>query len=682
MTTLTETPYKNFFEFDELEGSDEIENSNLEETFYEEDKLSRSNSSEKPLELSESLHNLEEQQKLRNHWRQKKEQKEKREMQKFYSAKEALERNRTKSCDFKEAKKKSEKKPNSTRDNRMAKNNQKRRIAKEEKIKERSFPKEGTSPPFRSHSVGSGGSEETRNKPALMFSLWQQEKKSDSSTRSLNGKNSIPSWSPSLIDLHSAVFLPNNSFSVGEIVLVPRTRGGFSYGQIKKQTFRSHCFFDPQIPHKSLVWRVVYPSNGKHLFKDLPPSYVGKLKNGVNRDQVLHEDNTLESDCIVGKKASLKDLQNVVFSSQCHFKVGEIVLVPRSRGGFTYGRISRDTKQNCFNTSIDKTHPLNAWRVIVSEENPTNVTRKDLAAGLIGKIHLLGNGQVPDTVPTINETESVSPRKETSDIEEKEKKSLSVEDEEPEEDIVLWKGRDHDNSPVEKSPETPKDPSPEVSQSEGKELSTSDPGPSIRVEDTEIPISQIGGLLPVNKDQLLKNLMKKKLTAPKKEVPKHLIVIDGPNVAKRHGKETEFSAKGIKIAIDYWIERGHDAIAFIPEHYVKRKPGQSVTLQEFYPKANNVPLLLELINEGKLVLTPPQDYDDSYCIEYAMRHNGVIVTNDRYWDHVDKQREEKGERARKEARKWIRDHTMSFTFVRDEFLPNPNFKFPPLKSKS
>ena len=38
--------------------------------------------------------------------------------------------------------------------------------------------------------------------------------------------------------------------------------------------------------------------------------------------------------------------------------------------------------------------------------------------------------------------------------------------------------------------------------------------------------------------------------------------------------------------------------------------------------------LQELEHDGILYTTPSQDYDDSYQIEYARRHGGVIVTND------------------------------------------------------
>ena len=163
-----------------------------------------------------------------------------------------------------------------------------------------------------------------------------------------------------------------------------------------------------------------------------------------------------------------------------------------------------------------------------------------------------------------------------------------------------------------------------------------------------------------NKITKINNLME--------EEKKQLIVLDGPNVAKKHGKDQEFSTDGIKIAINYWNERGHDCLAFVPEHYVRRKPGQTVTLKEFMPKASNLTLMNELIDKGNVILTPPQDYDDIYVINYAMKHNGCIVTNDRFWDHIEKS-QEKGMKAKREMQKWIRDHTISFTFVRDEFLP-------------
>lgn len=35
--------------------------------------------------------------------------------------------------------------------------------------------------------------------------------------------------------------------------------------------------------------------------------------------------------------------------------------------------------------------------------------------------------------------------------------------------------------------------------------------------------------------------------------------------------------------------------------------------------ADNINMLQELVDSGSVVVTPPQDYDDSYSIEYGKR---------------------------------------------------------------
>lgn len=155
-----------------------------------------------------------------------------------------------------------------------------------------------------------------------------------------------------------------------------------------------------------------------------------------------------------------------------------------------------------------------------------------------------------------------------------------------------------------------------------------------------------------------------------------LIVIDGPNVAKCHGKDKRYSSLGIKICANYYLEKGHDVICFIPQHYVKRKmeaPIQTDSLQfkNFLPAMDNIPLLMDLVDKNLVYFTPPQDYDDSYSIEYARKHDGYVITNDRFRDHIEKQPKD----LRSSVQRWIREHCISFTFVRDEFLPNPDFEF-------
>lgn len=40
---------------------------------------------------------------------------------------------------------------------------------------------------------------------------------------------------------------------------------------------------------------------------------------------------------------------------------------------------------------------------------------------------------------------------------------------------------------------------------------------------------------------------------------------------------------------------------------------------------DDVQLLQRLVEDGLIVATPPQDYDDSYCIKYAMARDGCVL---------------------------------------------------------
>ncbi len=86
---------------------------------------------------------------------------------------------------------------------------------------------------------------------------------------------------------------------------------------------------------------------------------------------------------------------------------------------------------------------------------------------------------------------------------------------------------------------------------------------------------------------------------------------------------------------------------------------------------DNVALLNKLATKGYIVKTPPQDYDDSYCIQYAKRSNAFIVTNDKFRDYVQKKAETDD---RLKEQRWVKDHSISFAFNGDEFLPNPDSK--------
>jgi len=160
------------------------------------------------------------------------------------------------------------------------------------------------------------------------------------------------------------------------------------------------------------------------------------------------------------------------------------------------------------------------------------------------------------------------------------------------------------------------------------------------------------------------------------KIGKPLIVVDVQNIAMKYGNGT-FVCKGIEITLEFWKNRKHKVVGFIPDYLINdREIQRLIRLKEENPtavKASKVPddinYLKRLHKEGIIVTTPSQDYDDSYSIEYAKKHKGYIVTNDKFRDHVNKSADKLAESN------WIKLNRIGFAFKGDEFLPNPDAEF-------
>jgi len=172
--------------------------------------------------------------------------------------------------------------------------------------------------------------------------------------------------------------------------------------------------------------------------------------------------------------------------------------------------------------------------------------------------------------------------------------------------------------------------------------------------------------------------VEKKAVVPASLKPKsrEFFILDAPNIAMRHGSQKLFSTGGIQIAIEFFRKRGHKVLALMPEYYLDynyvggkmrlNKVGFNVQAQKM---PDNVSLLISLRDEGLVATTPAQDYDDSYTILYAQKHNAFIISNDKYRDHV----QNTPVSSRDSVRQWMKRHLLTYTFIGDEFLPNPNF---------
>ncbi|PSN36560.1 hypothetical protein C0J52_09129 [Blattella germanica] len=120
-------------------------------------------------------------------------------------------------------------------------------------------------------------------------------------------------------------------------------------------------------------------------------------------------------------------------------------------------------------------------------------------------------------------------------------------------------------------------------------------------------------------------------TKPTKQVGLRPIVIDGNNVAFGHSNGAYFSCKGLQFCIDYFVNRKHNVLAFVPKF---RKTSGST---------RDPDILDTLEREGLVSFTPSRriggqlivPYDDRYIVQYAAETGGIIVSNDSYRDLVD-----------------------------------------------
>jgi hypothetical protein len=101
-----------------------------------------------------------------------------------------------------------------------------------------------------------------------------------------------------------------------------------------------------------------------------------------------------------------------------------------------------------------------------------------------------------------------------------------------------------------------------------------------------------------------------------------LVVLDAANV-------TTVSIGDLRIerltsAIEYFTRLEIRCIAFAPRYWLDG------TL--FDDRSRDV--IQSLVQQDILVLTPPQAHDDYYVIDYAMKNDGYIITNDLFRDHL------------------------------------------------
>jgi hypothetical protein len=136
-------------------------------------------------------------------------------------------------------------------------------------------------------------------------------------------------------DLHAVTFNGAHVFQEGETVLVPRTRGGFTYGQVDRiYPKRIQCHLDKAVSHSILEYQVVVEEYPEVIVKGLPAAYIGKLRLS---ESPYDEDDDSENR-IVGGSPLVTDLRNMVFGSS---KVHTLSLSPLPHLLLTLNQTSR-----------------------------------------------------------------------------------------------------------------------------------------------------------------------------------------------------------------------------------------------------------------------------------------------------------------------------------------------------
>lgn len=144
------------------------------------------------------------------------------------------------------------------------------------------------------------------------------------------------------------------------------------------------------------------------------------------------------------------------------------------------------------------------------------------------------------------------------------------------------------------------------------------------------------------------------------------VVLDGSNIAWRHGRSSHFSMRGALLALRYYAQHVSDVALFLPEARLdpQHRDADIASYDE----------IQALHGSRHLVLTPSNDYDDAYMCSFARKHAAAIVSNDEFRDHI-YQASADGEGSEREWKEWIQSCRVSFTFCKDEFVPYPAFNW-------
>ena len=144
---------------------------------------------------------------------------------------------------------------------------------------------------------------------------------------------------------------------------------------------------------------------------------------------------------------------------------------------------------------------------------------------------------------------------------------------------------------------------------------------------------------------------------------KRPVAIDCANVACGYLYNSNHvgDSRGPVEAYRYWIREGHPVKVFVKQYRIKNRNQDEIM--------ENVDEFLENIPKSDRPLVPSDGDDDSYFIKWALENDAILISNDLLRDHSQRLRGEDLHRFEK----WLSRSRCGFTFIDDEFFPDPNF---------
>ena len=157
------------------------------------------------------------------------------------------------------------------------------------------------------------------------------------------------------------------------------------------------------------------------------------------------------------------------------------------------------------------------------------------------------------------------------------------------------------------------------------------------------------------------------------------VIVDAANVAYKaaEGEGTEpdeAACWALKEVEEFFVRRGHEVIIVVSDkHLIFR------STREGRKKLDMRKAIAELKKTSSplttIIRVPAQNHDDSYMIATAIRHGGVVVTNDMFRDWKEIQEGIDAGRGRL-AEKWTKSRLIAYVFTKRRLEPNPDFRMP------